>query len=125
LGDVEFERGNLPLAIEYFEQAKSLFIGIHFSNYALTIDALARAYYEAGNLERATEEFELITTLTWGRKSSGDIYARSFYMLGKIYEKMGKQSEAKRNYQRFLDLWKDTDPGLPEVDDAKARLAAL
>jgi len=132
MGAVEFEKGNLPLAIEYFEQVKSLFPGIHFSDnrwgpgsYANTIDNLARAYYEAGNLERAAEEFELIATLTWGRINDGDIYAKSFYMLGKIYEEEGKKREARRNYERFLDLWKNADPGLPEVDDARARLADL
>jgi len=46
-------------------------------------------------------------------------------MLGKIYEQLGDTAKAIEHYQKFLDLWKDADPGIAEVEDAKKRLAGL
>jgi hypothetical protein len=46
-------------------------------------------------------------------------------MLGKIAEQHRDKARARENYGKFLDLWKDADPGLPEVEDAKRGLAAL
>ncbi len=63
--------------------------------------------------------------LTTGRLWLGDLYARSFYMLGKIYEKKEMIRDAREHYEKFLDLWKDADPGLPEVTEAKKRLETL
>jgi tetratricopeptide (TPR) repeat protein len=53
------------------------------------------------------------------------IYPRFYYNLGKLYEQKGMKDKARRHYRRFLDLWKDADPGIAEVEDAKARLTAL
>ena len=46
-------------------------------------------------------------------------------MLGQVFEKTGDEAKAIENYAKFLDLWKNADPGLPEVEDATKRLAAL
>jgi tetratricopeptide (TPR) repeat protein len=92
---------------------------------ALFINSLAEAHYQAGDLEKALEEYKKISSLTFPRIWDGDIYAKSFYMMGKIYESTGKKVQAREAYSRFLELWKDADPGFPEVLDARKRLEAL
>jgi tetratricopeptide (TPR) repeat protein len=88
-------------------------------------DALASAYWKTGDLQKARDTYMQITALTLGRIRGGVTYARSFYRLGLLFERLGDKAKAREHYQKFLDLWKDADPGLPEVPDAKARLAAL
>jgi tetratricopeptide (TPR) repeat protein len=124
-GMIELERKNYPKAIEYLKDAvKALPYG-PLEEDASFVNSLALAYYEAGDVEKAREEYESITALTTGRLDYGDLYAKSFYMLGKIYEKQGNTAKATEHYEKFLDLWKDADPGIPEVKDAKKRLASL
>ena len=46
-------------------------------------------------------------------------------MGSKIYQKKGWVGKAIEHYDKFLHLWKDANPGIPELDDAKKQLAAL
>ena len=128
-GKIERERQNCSNAIAEFEKAISLmpfqFDPILGNDNATFHDSLALAYFRAEEFEKAREEYEKIITLTTGRLWDGDIYAKSFYMLGKIHEEQRDTAKAIENYEKFLDLWKDADTGLPEVDDARSRLAGL
>jgi len=33
--------------------------------------------------------------------------------------------KAIEHYEKFLNLWKDADPGIPDVEDARKRLVRL
>ncbi len=129
MGTIELRRNSLQLAVENLEKAMSLVPFENdvwaFGDQALFLDSLAQAYLEGGPQEKALETYQKITELTSGRIAWGDIYAKSFYQLGRLYESGGDRARAVANYQKFLDLWKTADPGIPEVVDAKKRLAGL
>ncbi|TRZ92996.1 serine/threonine protein kinase [bacterium] len=132
----EYILGLIELGKKDYHQAADLFhracgrLDFEFYNedsfeHAKYFDALARALYESGDLDTARKEYEKTTLLTIGRLAHGDIYAKTYYMLGKIAEQQGDKARARENYRKFLDLWKDADPGLPEVEDAKRRLTSV
>jgi len=128
LGRIELQKGNEDKAIDHLKRAVSRLpheISFPGNEQAFYFEPLALAYFKSGDLDLAREEYERIVALTTGRIAYGDIYARSFYMLGKIAEQKGDKAAAREHYQKFLGLWKDADPGLPELADARKRLSTL
>ena len=121
---IALDKGDYKEAILYMEEAQKLYPGTNLIP-ADIIDILGEAYYKSGDLESAREQYEWISRMTYNRKEYGDIYVKSFYMLGRICEDLGDKHRALENYETFLDLWKNADPGLLEVEDARTRLAAL
>jgi len=124
-GLMKLETKKFSEAIQDFTKDLSLESYGPLCRSARVIDSLALAYYRSGDVGKAIEEYERITSLTDGRLTRGDIYAKSFYKLGKIYEQQGNKSKAIENYEKFLDLWEDADPGTAEAEDARKRLAGL
>ncbi len=87
---------------------------------------LAQCQFETGQYEAALASLrEIQKSIDNAGGFHAVYYPKSFYLLGKIYEKKGDKKLAIKNYEKLLELWKDADQDLPELIDAKARLAKL
>jgi tetratricopeptide (TPR) repeat protein len=81
-------------------------------------EALARSYWKSGRLEDAVRAYADLLNIFGG-------HAVSHYELGQVYEQMGRPADAKREYGKFLEMWSEADEGLPQLVDARQRLARL
>jgi tetratricopeptide (TPR) repeat protein len=86
---------------------------------------LARAYQRKGDLDKAIAEYERLITFDPESINRQLIHPKYHYRLAKLYEQKGWKGKAIEHYEKFLDLWKHADPGLPEVADARERVAGL
>ncbi len=127
LGMIEMNKKNFQKAIQYFNQAVAMLPSQMNpeTGQALFFESLARAHFEAGDFESAQREYERIISLSTGRLFYGDIYAKSFYRLGLIFEKTDREDKALEHYEKFLSLWGEADPSISEIADALKRLAVL
>lgn len=77
---------------------------------------------------KAAGEYE-ITLRTpdhkWMRLENPSIWVLDEFRLAEIYERLRDQSRARQWYERFLTDWKDADPDIPEIAEARKRLAVL
>ena len=116
--------GRAAEALAAYEQlARAPYIGAQMGY------ALARLHLEAGRpaaaiaaLKRVQSTYPGVRVIYWDPELW---FPRSYALLGAAYERAGDRASALQAYQRFLSLWKDADPDLPELRDAAARAAAL
>jgi tetratricopeptide (TPR) repeat protein len=114
-------------AIQDIENAVSFLSSQYqtFDNHALFFYFLALSYYDSGEMVKAQQQAEKIIDLTTGRLQWGDLYAKSFFWLGKIFQKRGWIEKAVENYEQFLHLWDEADSDIPEIMDAREQLLLL
>jgi tetratricopeptide (TPR) repeat protein len=79
-------------------------------------DCPADAYLKLGRLDEAIAEYQRAVRMFPG-------VGPSHYHLGVAYQRKGQRDLAKTAYRRFLKLWNQADPDVPEVVAARAELA--
>jgi len=82
------------------------------------------AYKHAGRYEEAAQDFQKI--LDWKPLHGPDYMAPAAQLeLGRVYQKQGDTAKARIAYQNFLAMWKDADPDVPLLLQARAEYAKL
>jgi serine/threonine protein kinase/Flp pilus assembly protein TadD len=117
---IELAKGNLEASVTNFEKAGKdvRYFWVHYM--------LAKVYLESDRLGEAVAELEKVLLRYDGNRALNTTWAvKVYYLLGLAYEKSGWNKKAIEKYGEFLEIWKDADPGIPEVEDAKERLKKL
>jgi serine/threonine protein kinase/tetratricopeptide (TPR) repeat protein len=118
-GEIELAKGNFDEAVDLLEKAYTL----REDNYVL--ESVAHAYHKKGDLDKAIEKYTRIVEridLGW---EAQECWVLAHYQLGKIYQEKKRSDKALLYYQRFLEIWKDADSGLPTLEDAQRRMKTL
>jgi serine/threonine protein kinase/Flp pilus assembly protein TadD len=121
-GYIAKAKGNTEQAITYFEKAGQEAIDPYFHVRWL----LGEACLEAGRLDQAVTTLSQALLRYDESRALDPIRAvKAHYLLGLAYERSGWKSKAIEQYETFLDIWKNADPGTDELEDARQRLARL
>ncbi len=83
-----------------------------------------QAYLKARQGQAAAAEFQKIIGHR-GIAGNGMVAPLARLQLGRAQALAGDNSAARKSYQDFLTLWKDADPGIPVLQQAKAEYAKL
>jgi tetratricopeptide (TPR) repeat protein len=120
-GNIALLEGDYEAAIRHLLQADALSPDSFRERYRL-----AKAYLMTGQ----TNEAIAVLERALNRYNSERLFdttnaVRGYFLLGTAYQRAGRTEEAIEQFETFLDIWKDADPELTEVSDARARIEAL
>ena len=130
-GEIALAAGDLPAAESAFAAAEpEIKPDFNLNNVALTffqngfaaVDGSARVKAARGDVPGALAAYRSFLTPDIGRKWTMVLEPRFVLETARLLEKSGDRVAAAAEYRRFLDLWKDADPGLPEVVEAKKKI---
>ena len=86
--------------------------------------ARGMAYEQAGRYTEAQQDFQKVMDLK-SRSGPDLIFVVAQLELGRLFQKQGDTPKARIAYQNFFADWKDADPDVPLLHEAKAEYARL
>jgi len=118
-----------PVAAQRLLQAavdsgKLRYEAMQFMPDALLRDGLARAYLATGDKRRATEALEGLLAVRMRAYAHPVVKIRAYYTLGTLKLDLGDRAAGRKHLLKFLEYWGKADWDLPEVREARARLAS-
>ena len=84
----------------------------------------AQAYLKMGQGHEAAQEFQKILALR-NFAPTDPLMSLAYLGLGRAYALSGDTARSRAAYQDFFALWKDADPDIPILKEAKAEYAKL
>jgi tetratricopeptide (TPR) repeat protein len=95
-----------------------------FANNLPFRDGLARVRLAQGDIAGAIEIYRALLTTGAESKWTAALEPRYVLELARLLDASGDPVAAQKEYQRFLDLWKDADRDLPELKEARQHLSS-
>ena len=119
---IEIQRGNPARAIELLRPAGPYELGENAGFVPIYVRGLA--YIRARQGVQAAAEFQKILDHR-GVDTLSPLRALAHLGLARAYALAGETSKSRTAYQDFLALWKNADPDIPILKEAKAEYAPL
>jgi len=116
---VALQSGDASKAIEILKAAAPYDRG---STNVLYIRGLA--YWKAGRGNEAAQEFQKVLALR-NYAPADPLMSMAQLGLGRAYALQGDIEKSRTSYQDFFALWKDADPDIPVLKEARAEYAKL
>jgi predicted Zn-dependent protease len=116
---IAIQLGNPAHAIELLQS-----VGSYERNRPAITYFRGLAYLKAGKGAEAAAEFEKIA----GARGPDPLWtgrALAYLQLGRAYSLAGEAVKSHKAYEDFLNLWKDADPDIPILKQARAEYAKL
>jgi tetratricopeptide (TPR) repeat protein len=132
--EIALARGDLDGAARQFaaaEPAKKMWFLFNsapttvFANGLLARDGLARVHRARGDLDAAIASYRQLLSVGPAQKWTAPLEPRYVLEIARSLERKGDRKAALGEYERFLEFWKDADPELPELNEARKAVVRL